>query len=96
MLNQKPANENMATKEVYVDYEEKMSLEGAATFLETIVTKLKQQQLFTLTIGGQSYEVKPANQVGLEVKYEKEKDGKYKFELELEWRQGGGEGIQVG
>lgn len=88
--------ENMPTKEVYVDYEEKMSLEGATTFLEAIVTKLKQQQSFTLTHGGQTYEVNPASQVGLEVQYEKKRDGKYKLELELEWREGDGESIQIG
>lgn len=81
---------------VYVDYEEKMTLEGAATFLDTIVTKLKEGQSFTLTHAGQTFEVNPAQQVGLEIKYEKKKDGKYKLELELEWREGDGGGIQIG
>lgn len=100
-------NENVDTQDVaqenvppahgvFLDYEEKMSLENAATFLETIVSKLKAGQSFTLTHAGQTIEVNPAQQVGLEVKYEKKKDGKYKLELELEWREGDGGGIQIG
>lgn len=83
-------------KRVYLDYEERMTLEGAATFLETIVSKLKAGQTFTLTHAGQTFEITPAKQVGLEVKYEQKKDGKYKLELELEWREGDGGGIQIG
>lgn len=93
VTNEVQVNENVKPDQgVYVDYEEKMTLEGAATFLDTIVTKLKQGQSFTLTHAGQTFEVNPANHVGLEVKYEKKKDGKYKLELELEWREGAGEG----
>lgn len=83
-------------KRVYLDYEERMSLEGAASFLETIVSKLKAGQTFTLTHAGQTYEITPAKQVGLEVKYEQKKEGKYKLELELEWREGDGEGLKIG
>lgn len=105
MANENIQNENVVNeneeqpkapaKQVFIDYEERMSLQGAASFLETIVTKLKEGQPFTLTHAGQTFEITPANQVGLEVKYEKKKDGKYKLELELEWREGDGEGIQI-
>lgn len=88
-------NVNQPKKEVYIDYEEKMSLEGAATFLETIASKLKTEKSFTLTHPGESYQINPSSQVELEVKYEKKKDGKYKLELELEWREGDGDGIQI-
>lgn len=92
------AKEEQQTKQkrVYLDYEERMTLEGAAAFLETIVSKLKAGQTFTLTHAGQTFEITPAKQVGLEVKYEQKKDGKYKLELELEWREGDGGGIQIG
>lgn len=88
--------ENMPPAQgVLIDYEERMTLQGAATFLETIVTKLKQGQAFTLTHAGQTFSVNPTSQVGLEVKYEKKKDGKYKLELELEWREGANEGLTI-
>lgn len=74
--------------EVLVDYEEKMSLEGAATFIETIATKLKNEQSFTLTHAGKTFEISPSNQVELEVKYEKKRSGKYQLELEIEWYEG--------
>lgn len=90
-------NANKPRTEVFVDYEEKMTLEGAATFLETIATKLKNEKSFTLTHAGQTYQIKPSSQVELEVKYERKKDGKYQLELEIEWREGddGTGGIQI-
>lgn len=72
---------------VLVDYEENMSLKEAATFLETIAKKLREEGTFTLTQGNDSYDVTPAEIVELEVKLEKEKN-KNKFELELEWHDG--------
>jgi len=89
-------NVNKSKAEVYVDYEEKMSLQDAAQFLETIATKLKTEKSFTLTHADQTYEINPAEQLELEVKYEKKKDGKYQLELELEWREGDGDGIRIG
>ena len=74
-------------KTVLVDYEEKMSLDQATTFLETIVKKLKEEKSFTLTQGDKTHQVTPSSQVELEVKLE-ERNGKHKLELELEWREG--------
>lgn len=78
---------NRNPKTVHVDYEEKMSLDNAIDFLETIVTKLKEEKSFTLSQGGKTHHVKPASQVELEVKLE-ERNDKHKLELELEWREG--------
>lgn len=78
---------NRHPKTVHVDYEEKMSLDNAVAFLDTIVTKLKEEKSFTLTHGGQAHHVKPSTQVELEVKLE-ERNGKHKLELELEWIEG--------
>lgn len=78
--------------EVLVDYEEKMSLEQAATFIETIATKLKNDQSFTLTHNGKSFEIAPSSNVELEVKYEHKSSGKYQLELEIEWRDGDDQG----
>lgn len=89
-------NKNRTPKEVLVDYEEKMSLVGAATFLETIAVKLKEEQSFTLTHGGQTFEVKPSPQVELEVKLEK-RAKKHKLELEIEWIEGEEDsGLKIG
>lgn len=85
---------NKRTKRVLVDYEEKMSLEGAATFLETIAVKLKEEKSFSLTHAGQTFEVTPSSQVELEVKLE-EKNGEQKLELELEWREGDEGGLTI-
>lgn len=74
-------------KVVLVDYEEKMSLDEAATFLQSIATKLKEEKSFTLTHGEKSYDVSPSDRVELEVKLE-ERNGKFKLELELEWIEG--------
>lgn len=86
--------------EVLVDYEEKMSLEQAAAFIETIATKLKNEQSFSLTHAGQTHEISPSSRVELEVKYEIKKSGKHQLELEIEWREGeegsGGGGIKIG
>lgn len=83
-------------KVVHVDYEEKMSLDNAVAFLETIVTKLKEEKSFTLTHGEKTHHVKPSSQVELEVKLE-ERGGKHKLELELEWVDGEeNKGLQIG
>ncbi|WP_217586168.1 amphi-Trp domain-containing protein [Lentibacillus saliphilus] len=74
-------------KVVHVDYEEKMSLDHAVQFLESIVTKLKDEKSFTLTHGGKAHHIAPSSQVELEVKVE-EQNGKHKLELELEWLEG--------
>lgn len=82
-------NETNRRKEVLVDFEEKMSLENAATYFETIAKKLKEEGSFTLTLNGQTIEIKPSSTVELEIKVEKERD-KQKFEIELEWTEGEG------
>jgi len=80
---------------VHVDYEEKMSLDQAVTFLETIVTKLKEEKSFTLTHGSKTHHISPSSQVELEVKLE-EKGRKQKLELELEWIDGDdGQGLKI-
>lgn len=86
---------------VHVDYEEKMSLDNAVSFLETIVTKLKEEGSFTLTHGGKTHHINPSPNVELEIKLEEKANGKHQLELELEWRegdsaQGSGGGIQIG
>lgn len=90
-------NTNKPLKEVLVDYEEKMSLVGAATFLETIAVKLKEEKSLTLTHGGKTFEVKPSANVELEVKLEKRGE-KHKLELELEWIEGDDShsGLEIG
>lgn len=80
-------------KNVLIDYEQKMSLDEAITFLETIVNKLKTDKSLTLTLGEQSHQVNPADQVELEVKLE-ERNKKYSLELELEWTEGEGQQAQ--
>lgn len=82
-------NETNRRKEVLVDFEEKMSLENAATYFETIAKKLKEEGAFTLTHNGQMIEIKPSSNVTLEIKVEKVQD-KHKFEMELEWTEGKG------
>lgn len=94
-------SEKRRSTEVLVDYEEKMSLEQAAEFIETIATKLKNEKSFSLTHAGQTYEISPSSRVELEVKYEKKSSGKYQLELEIEWREGeegssSGGGIEIG
>lgn len=89
------SNKRRETK-VLVDYEEKMSLESAAAFIETVATKLKNEQSFTLTHAGKSYEISPSSRVELEVKYEHKRSGKYQLELEIEWREGDDKGGQGG
>ncbi len=81
-------NEKKKKSQVLLDYEEKMSLENAADFLETIANKLQEEGSFTLTHGEQSHTIQPSEQVVLEVKYEKKRSGKMQLELELEWREG--------
>lgn len=81
------SNSKKSPKVVLVDYEEKMSLKEAATFLETVAKKLREEGTFTLNQGEKSHDVTPAEIVELEVKLEKKRD-KNKFEVELEWRDG--------
>lgn len=73
--------------EVLIDYEEKMSLSNATDFLATIAQKLHEEGTFTMTHNGQSFEITPSSNVGLEVKLEK-RNSKFKLELELEWVEG--------
>lgn len=80
-------NRKIRRKEVLVDFEEKMSLANAATYFETIATKLKEEGAFTLTHNGKTFEIKPSSTVELEIKVELENE-KQKFELELEWVEG--------
>lgn len=80
----------------HINYEEKMSLANAASFLETLAYKLKEEKSFTLTLSGKTHEVKPALFVELEVKLT-EKDGKHELELEMEWTDDeDGQGLQIG
>lgn len=72
------------TKQVLIDYEERLSLEQAITLLETIVTKLKEQGKFTFKQGEAEIEIQPSGQVGTEIKYEVKGD-KHSLEIELEW-----------
>lgn len=84
---------------VHIDYEEKMSLDNAVSFLETIVTKLKEEGSFTLTHGGKTHHISPSANVELEVKLEEKSNGKHELELELEWYEGDsarGQGIEIG
>lgn len=79
--------EEKRQKTVHVDFEQRMSLDEAVQFLDTLVAKLKTEKSFTLTHAGQTYEVTPSQQVELEVKLQ-EKENKHQFELELEWIEG--------
>lgn len=83
---------------VHIDYEEKMSLDNAVSFLETIVNKLKEEGSFTLTHDGNTHHVEPSANVELEVKLEEKSNGKHELELELEWYEGDnkqGQGLQI-
>lgn len=82
------SNSKKSPKVVLVDYEEKMSLIKAAEFLETLAKKLREDGTFTLTHGGKSHEVTPAETVELEVTFEK-KNNKHQLEVEIEWRDDG-------
>ncbi len=68
-----------------IDYKQRMSKQEVATFLRTIADKLDEDGKFTLTQGDKTHEVEPAASPLLEVEY-RERNGKYKFEIELEWR----------
>lgn len=78
---------NSLPKIVHVDHEQKMSLDEAITFLDSIVTKLKEDRKFTLHHHGKTHVVKPSNRVELEIKLE-QRGKKHEFELELEWIEG--------
>lgn len=78
---------NQTAKNVLIKHEAKMSRHEAATLLESIASKLKEEGSFTLNIGEKSQKVEPTEQVKLELELE-EKNGKYEFEFELEWREG--------
>lgn len=78
---------NLNQTVVHIDYEEKMSLENAVTFLEGMITKLKEEKSLTLTQGEETFFVKPSQQVELEVKLE-ERGDKQKLEFELGWIEG--------
>lgn len=71
-------------KEVLLDFERKMSLTEAATFLETIATKLKEEGQMNLVLGEQQVELTPTERVEFEIKVER-RGTKYEFEIELEW-----------
>lgn len=80
-------NKAKRTKIVHVDSEEKMSLEQAASFLQTVASKLLKEGSFTLTNAGKTHTVSPSPNVLLEVKLE-QRNNKQKLELELEWIEG--------
>lgn len=71
-------------KEVLLDFERKMSLTEAATFLETIAAKLKEEGQMNLVLGEQQVELTPTERVEFEIKVER-RGTKYEFEIELEW-----------
>ncbi len=71
-------------KKVLVDYEEKMSLDFAASYLEQIARKFKEEKSFTLKVGDQEVVISPSDRVELELSLEK-RGSKYEFEIELEW-----------
>lgn len=84
---------------VHIDYEEKMSLDNAVQFIQTILDKLKEEGSFTLTHAGKTHHIAPSANVELEVKLEEKRNGKHELELELEWYEGDdkhGGGIQIG
>ncbi len=71
-------------KEVLLDFEQKMSLAEAATFLETIALKLKEEQALNIRVGQSEVLLKPSSQVEFELKVEK-RGLNYSFEVELDW-----------
>ncbi|HEY4578207.1 MAG TPA: amphi-Trp domain-containing protein [Savagea sp.] len=71
-------------KEVLLDFEQKMSLAEAATFLETIALKLKEEQALNIRVGQSEVLLKPSSQVEFELKVEK-RGSNYSFEVELDW-----------
>ncbi|MBM7714339.1 amphi-Trp domain-containing protein [Bacillus thermophilus] len=70
-----------------ISYKEKMGREQAASLLQTIATKLKEEGSFTLHQGEQAQKVEPGEFVTVEIELE-ERNGKYEFEFELEWHEG--------
>lgn len=80
-------NKKRNPKVTLVDFEEKMTLDKAADFLETVATKLKEEGSFSLTHGEKTHDITPSANVEFEVKLEKRGD-KYELEFELEWVDG--------
>jgi len=78
---------NKSVKKVLFKHEQKMPREQAATLLETIASKLREDGSFTLNLGEKSQHVEPAEVVEFEIELE-ERNGKYELEFELEWREG--------
>lgn len=76
----------MSRSNILLKHEEKMSLEDAASLLESIAKKLREEGSVTINLGEQSETVTPAEQVKLEVELE-ESNGEYELEFELEWRE---------
>lgn len=70
---------------IMIDYKQRMSKQEVASFLRTIADKLEQEGKFTLTQGEQTHDVEPSASPLLEVEYQ-ERNGKHKFEIELQWR----------
>lgn len=78
------AEQGKPRKQVFVNVEEQRSVEDIGKFLVEIGQKLAGEGSFSLSQGGQSYQVAPSGQVELEVQY-KTKGDKHTFEVEIEW-----------
>lgn len=68
-----------------IDFKQRMSKAEIAELLHSIANKLETDGQFTLTQGDKVHEVTPSATPVVEIEY-REKNGKYKFEFELEWR----------
>jgi len=76
----------MSNSNILLKHEERMSLEEAASLLESMAKKLRENGSVNINLGDQSETVTPANNVKLEVELE-ESNGKYELEFELEWNE---------
>ncbi|WP_033829400.1 amphi-Trp domain-containing protein [Bacillus andreraoultii] len=70
--------------QVLVKHKETQSLLEFAAMLESIAKKLKEDQKFIITQGKEVVEIKPSNQLEVEIEYEIKRD-KHSFEIEIDW-----------
>lgn len=73
-----------------LEYEQHLTREEVADYLEAVVDGLRGGESIDLTIGGESAEISPGEHIEFEVEYEKYGDER-ELEFELEWTEQGGE-----
>lgn len=77
----------MSGGNVLFSSEEPRSLAEIGQFLVSIGEKLKSEGSFTVMQGAEEFQIAPAGNTKLELKY-KTKGEKHEFEIEIEWKPG--------